>query len=158
MSLRSEPISVVPSETDRVARAAFPKGNLYLKMRDELGTFYEDADFTALFSTRGQPAFPPWRLALITLMQFADFAGRGKTSVGWFYGFKLHITVSECGELLAWFITAGNIDDRRPVPGLARKLLGKLFGDQGYISSPLKSLLKEQGVEFLTKLKKNMKP
>lgn len=66
MSLRSEPIPNVPFETARIAHAAFPKGNLYLKMRDELGTFYEDADFAALFSTRGQPAFSPWRLALIT--------------------------------------------------------------------------------------------
>ena len=90
--------------------------------------------------------------------QFADFAGRGKTSVGWFYGFKLHITVSERGELLWWFITQGNVDDRRPVPRLARKLWGKLFGDKGYVSNPLKLLLKERGVEFLTKLKKNMKP
>ena len=90
--------------------------------------------------------------------QFAAFAGRGKTSVGWFYGFKLHITVSERGELLSWFITAGNVDDRRPVPGLARRLWGKLFGDKGYISSPLQLFLKERGVDFLTKLKKNMKP
>lgn len=52
--------------------------------------------------------------------QFADCAGRGKTSVGWFYGFKLHITVSDCGELLSWFITQGNVDDRRPVAGLAQ--------------------------------------
>ncbi len=89
--------------------------------------------------------------------QFADFARRGKTSVGWFYGFKLHITVSECGELLSWFITQGNVNDRRPVAGLAKRLWGKLFGDKGYVSAPLKSLLKEQGVEFLTKLKKNMK-
>lgn len=89
--------------------------------------------------------------------QFADLAGRGKTSVGWFYGFKLHLTVSERGELLSWFITAGNVDDRRPVAGLARKLWGKLFGDKGYISNPLKMLLKQRGIEFLTKLKKNMK-
>jgi len=90
--------------------------------------------------------------------QFADFAGRGKTSVGWFYGFKLHITVSERGELLSWFITQGNVDDRRPVPGLARKLWGKLFGDKGYISAPLKLLLQDQGVQLLTKVKRNMKP
>ncbi len=88
---------------------------------------------------------------------FAGSAGRGKTSVGWFYGFKLHITVSERGELLSWFITAGNVDDRRPVAGLSRNLWGKLFGDKGYISNPLKVLLKQRGVEFLTKLKKNMK-
>jgi len=53
MSLRAEPILDVPEETARVAHAAFPKGNLYLKMRDELGTFYEDADFTDLFPNRG---------------------------------------------------------------------------------------------------------
>lgn len=90
--------------------------------------------------------------------QFADFAGRGKTSVGWFYGFKLHITVSGRGELLSWFITQGNVDDRRPVPGLARNLWGKLFGDKGYISAPLKSVLQDQGVQLLTKVKRNMKP
>ena len=60
--------------------------------------------------------------------------------------------------MLSWFITQGNVDDRRPVPGLARSLWGKLFGDKGYISSPLKLLLKEHGLELLTKLKKNMKP
>jgi transposase len=90
--------------------------------------------------------------------QFADIARRGKTSVGWFYGFKLHVAVSECGELLAWFITPGNADDRKPVPRLAHRLWGKLFGDKGYVSEPLKLLLKEAGLEFLTKVKKNMKP
>jgi Transposase DDE domain len=90
--------------------------------------------------------------------QFADCAGRGKTSVSWFYGFKLHITVSECGELLSWFITQGNVNDRRQVPALTKKLWGKLFGDKGYLSSPLKLLLQDQGVELLTKVKRNMKP
>jgi hypothetical protein len=90
--------------------------------------------------------------------QFADLAKRGFTSTGWFFGFKLHITVSECGELLSWFITPGNTDDRRPVPKLARKLWGKLFGDKGYISNPLKILLAHGNVELITKLKKNMKP
>lgn len=90
--------------------------------------------------------------------QFADLAKRGFTSTGWFYGFKLHLCVSERGELLSWFITPGNTDDRRVVPKLARKLWGKLFGDKGYVSNPLKLLLNEQGVEFITKLKKNMKP
>ncbi len=67
MSFRSEPIPAVPEETARIARAAFP-----LKMRDELGTFYEDADFVDLIPKRGQPAFSTWRLALITVMQFAE--------------------------------------------------------------------------------------
>ncbi len=90
--------------------------------------------------------------------QFVDCAGRGKTSVGWFYGFKLHLCINERGELLSWFVTAGNVDDRRPVPHLVRQLWGKLFGDKGYVSAPLKLLLGERGVEFITKLKKKMKP
>jgi hypothetical protein len=89
--------------------------------------------------------------------QFAGIAARGKTTLGWFYGFKLHITVSDRGELLAWQVTPGNIDDRRPVPKLAQRLVGKLFGDLGYLSEPLKILLKEQNLELITKLKKNMK-
>ena len=90
--------------------------------------------------------------------QFADTARRGKTSTGWFYGFKLHLSVDECGELLSWFITPGNCDDRRCVPQLAKKLWGKLFGDKGYVSNPLKGLLGEAGIALITKVKKNMKP
>lgn len=89
--------------------------------------------------------------------QFADIARRGKTSTGWFYGFKLHLSVNDCGELLSWFVTPGNVDDRKPVPHLAKKLWGKLFGDKGYISNPLKLLLGEQNLELITKPKKNQK-
>lgn len=89
--------------------------------------------------------------------QFTGIAARGKTTLGWFYGFKLHVIVSDSGELLAWQVTPGNIDDRRPVPKLARRLFGKLFGDLGYLSEPLKILLREQNLELVTKLKKNMK-
>lgn len=89
--------------------------------------------------------------------QFTGIAARGKTTLGWFYGFKLHLVVSDCGELLAWQITPGNIDDRRPVPRLTRKLFGKLFGDLGYLSEPLRTLLGEQNLELITKVKKNMK-
>ena len=65
---------------------------------------------------------------------FAGCARRGKTSVDWFFGFKLHLVVNDCGELLALRLTPGNTDDRRPVPGLVKGLFGKLFGDKGYIS------------------------
>jgi DDE family transposase len=64
-------------------------------------------------------------------------ARRGKTSVGWFYGFKLHLVVNDRGELLACCLTPGNVDDRRPVPRLVRRLFGKLFGDRGYVSAAL---------------------
>lgn len=72
MSLRPEEIGPIPEDTARVARAAFPKGNTYMALHDLLGTIYEDAQFAALFSARGAPAEAPWRLALVTVMQFAE--------------------------------------------------------------------------------------
>jgi transposase len=72
MSLKPEPIGPVPSETARLARLVFPKGCPWMKMRDELGTLYQDEMFAPLFPNDGQPALAPWRLALVTLMQFAE--------------------------------------------------------------------------------------
>jgi transposase len=72
MSLKPYPIQSVPEETARVAQAAFPHGTPYLTLRDELGPIFQDEDFTALFPTCGQPGLPPWRLALVTLMQFRE--------------------------------------------------------------------------------------
>ena len=68
---------------------------------------------------------------------FEGIAARGKTSMGWFYGFKLHLMVNDRGELWACQLTPGNVDDRGPVPILSKRLFGKLFGDRGYISRPL---------------------
>src|SRR5260370_13905241 len=72
MSLHPTPMGAVPEETVRVARAAFPKGNVYLQMRDLLGGIYDDAQFADLFAPRGRPVEAPWRLALVTVMQFAE--------------------------------------------------------------------------------------
>src|SRR5688572_21283109 len=72
MCLRPEEIGPVPEETARVARAAFPSGNLYLRIRDALGAIYDDARFARLFAARGRPAEAPWRLALVTVLQFAE--------------------------------------------------------------------------------------
>ena len=72
MSLTPSIIEPVPDQTVLVARAAFPKGNLYLSMRDELGTLFDDRDFAELFSRLGYPAITPWRLALITIMQLLE--------------------------------------------------------------------------------------
>jgi transposase len=72
MSLRLRPIGPVPEQTAQVAHAAFPKGNPYLTLRDHLGTVFQDEDFTTLFPTWGYPGLPPWRLALVTLMQFRE--------------------------------------------------------------------------------------
>ena len=89
---------------------------------------------------------------------FAENAARGKTSVGGFYGFKLHIIINEQGELLATQLTPGNIDDRRPMLELAKNLEGKLYADKGYISQTLADALQTQGLCLLTKVRKNMKP
>ena len=84
-------------------------------------------------------------------------ARRGRTSVGWFYGFKLHVVVNDAGELLAFCLTKGNVDDRQPVPRLATRLFGTLFADTGYISQPLaEQLFVTQGLRLITKLRRNM--
>jgi Transposase DDE domain len=85
-------------------------------------------------------------------------ARRGKTSVGWFYGFKLHLVVNDRGELLAFCLTPGNLDDRKPVPRLVQRLFGQLFADKGYISAPLaEQLFLAQGLRLITNLRKNMR-
>jgi transposase len=72
VSLKPSPAPDVPELTARIARAAFPKGNPYLRLRDELGPVFRDADFAELYPRRGQPALPPWKLALVTVLQFAE--------------------------------------------------------------------------------------
>jgi hypothetical protein len=89
---------------------------------------------------------------------FAGHAERGKDSVDWFYGFKLHVVVNDEGEMLACRLTPGNGDDRRPLPQLAQRLFGKLIGEKGSLSKDLVAWLLERGVEVLTPIKRNMKP
>ena len=89
---------------------------------------------------------------------FAGLARRGKTSTGWFYGFKLHLIVNDRGELLDFVLTPGNVDDRTPVPRLARRLFGKLFGDKGYLSKALRDeLWRMFNVQLITSIRANMK-
>lgn len=100
MSLRPQPLDSVPAETARVARAAFRRGNPYLRLRDTLGTLYSDADFAPLFPTRGQPAEAPYRLALVTVFQFAEglsdrqAAEAVRARVDWKYALGLELTDS----------------------------------------------------------------
>ena len=72
MSLKPMPIPPVPSDTVRVARAAFPTGDIYMKLREHVGTIIDDEDFVALFAKDGTPGLPPWRLALVTILQFHE--------------------------------------------------------------------------------------
>lgn len=88
---------------------------------------------------------------------FKGIAQRGKTSVDWFFGFKLHLIINDKGDFLAYRFTPGNVDDRVPVKSLAKGLSGYLFGDKGYIKQELFEELYEQGLKLVTKIKKNMK-
>jgi hypothetical protein len=88
---------------------------------------------------------------------FAGLAERGKTSTGWFFGFKLHLIFNDRGELLNLMLTPGNIDDRKPVPKLAKDLVGKLFADKGYISKQLfEELLRTFNIQLITGIRSNM--
>jgi hypothetical protein len=88
---------------------------------------------------------------------FKKIARKGKTTKGWFYGLKLHLIINQSGEILSWMLTAGNVSDTSTVMCLAKDLFGKLFGDRGYISNTLFAQLYEQGIQLVTKIRKNMK-
>jgi len=97
MCLHPHSVEPVPEETARVAKAAFPKGTTYMTMRDELGAIFEDEDFAHLFPRRGQPAMAPWRLALVTIMQFAEglsdrqAADAVRARIDWKYALSLEL-------------------------------------------------------------------
>ena len=136
MSLKAQSICPVPQETARIARAAYPKGNLYMQMRDVLGSIYTDEDFTDLFPLEGQPAEAPWRLALVTVMQFVENlpdrqaadAVRGR--IDWKYLLGLDLTdagfdASVLSEFRARLI------DQHAQELLLEKML-TLFGQKGW--------------------------
>lgn len=90
---------------------------------------------------------------------FAEVAHRGKTSMGWFFGFKLHIVVNDKGEIIDFAFTEANVDDRQPLVSgkLIKEIWGKLFGDRGYISQSLFKALFVDGIHLITKIRNNMK-
>ena len=88
---------------------------------------------------------------------FRGLARRGKNSVDWFFGFKLHLIINDRGELLSFFLTPGNVDDRKPVLKMSHRLWGKLIGDRGYISQKLIEALLGEGIHLITRIKKRMK-
>ena len=98
MSLKPMAIPPVPAETARIARAAFPKGKLYLKLRERVGTIIHDEDFAPLFAKDGAPGLPPWRLALVTLLQFHEnlsdrqAAEAVRARIDWKYMLRLELT------------------------------------------------------------------
>jgi hypothetical protein len=90
---------------------------------------------------------------------FRELAKRGKSTMGWFYGFKLHLVCNDKGELLSFCLTPGNVDDRNPetIKTLTKQLFGKLFGDKGYISQSLFESLFNEGIHLVTGIRNNMK-
>ena len=90
---------------------------------------------------------------------FKHLAARGKTSVGWFYGFKLHLVINQYGEIASFYITPGNISDNNEtvIVKLTKQILGKVFGDKGYLlNKDLFQKLYSKGIQFVTKIRKNM--
>jgi hypothetical protein len=90
---------------------------------------------------------------------FKGFATTGKSTMGWFHGFKLHIVINDKGEILNFCITQANVDDREPLKNesFLRAVFGKLYGDKGYISEKLQQLLFVDGVHLITNIRNNMK-
>ena len=139
MSLNAEIIPAVPENTVRIAKSAFPKGNIYMKMRDELGTFYQDSDFAELFSTRGQPAYSPWRLALIIVMQFAEglsdrqAAEAVRSRIDWKYALSLELEDSGFDfSILSEFRL--RLVEKKRESALLDKMLER-FKDKGWIKA-----------------------
>ena len=88
---------------------------------------------------------------------FKGIAKKGKSTIGWFFGFKLHLIVNEVGGLLSVKLTKANTDDRAPVPEMVENIFGKLLGDKGYISKKLTDELQEANIQLITGIRKNMK-
>lgn len=124
---------------------------LFLNAVKGLCTGISFVDSTAIKSCRNQ------RINSHKTMK--GYANRGKTSMGWFYGFKLHFAINENGEVLSFKLTKGNVHDgnRDVVKFVVKNLFGKLFADKGYISKELFEMLHQDGLLLFTKIKKNMK-
>jgi len=139
MSLKPQEIGPIPEETVRIACAAYPKGSVFMRMRDELGTIYQDEAFADLFSYTGQPAEAPWRLALVTVMQFVEGlsdrqaadAVRGRIDFKYALGLELsepgfdHTVLSEFRARLI----AGNAEQ------LLLDTMLKLFKERGWLKA-----------------------
>jgi transposase len=131
MSLKLSLMQAVPEETVRVAQAAFPKGTAYLTLRDELGTIFVDADFCDLYPEDGQPALAPWRLALVTILQFREHlpdrqaAEAVRSRIEWKYLLGLELTdpgfdFSVLSEFRGRLLTGGAEARLRPGTGIGQ--------------------------------------
>jgi hypothetical protein len=89
---------------------------------------------------------------------FKKIAEIGKTTTGYFFGFKVHLVINHVGDILSFCLTKGNVDDRTPIKTLTKRISGRLFGDKGYIGKELKEELLKEDIELVTTVRKNMKP
>ncbi len=147
MALRPQPIDPVPEETARVARAACPQGNLCLRLRDQLGVLYDDPMFAGLYPARGQPALAPWRLALVTVMQFVENLSDRRTAeavrgrIDWKYALGLELTdpgfdFSVLCEFRARLVAGGQ--EQLLLEALLRRLQGRgLLKTRGQQRTPM---------------------
>ena len=142
MSLHPQELGEIPPMTVEVAKLSFPAGNIYMRMRDQLGVFYSDSDFRSLFSSKGKPAFSPWRLALITVMQYVEGltdrqaadAVRGR--IDWKYALGLELKDSGFNfSLLSDF--RGRLIEGGLEQHLFEQML-KLFQEKGWLKTPQK--------------------
>jgi hypothetical protein len=90
---------------------------------------------------------------------FKGMAEVGKSTMGWFFGFKLHLIINDKGEILSFYLSKGNVDDRnaKAITTMTKNIFGKLFGDKGYISKALSDLLFGNGIQLITAVRRNMK-
>jgi hypothetical protein len=90
---------------------------------------------------------------------FKGVAEVGKSSMGWFFGFKLHLIINDKGEILSFYLSKGNVDDRniKAITTMTKEVFGKLFGDKGYLSKALSDMLFGDGIQLITAVRRNMK-
>ena len=128
MCLHLEEIPPIPDETVRVAKAAFPKGNLYMRLRDELGILFQDEDFASVYPLRGQSAQAPWRLAMVLIMQFLEnlsdrqAASSVRARIDWKYALSLELTDSGFD-----FSVLSEFRDRLIAGGIEQQILDKML-------------------------------
>lgn len=159
---------------------AFYLGYVCRHLRAEFPHLLSYTRFVALMPRVGVPLFLLLHLSLgrCTGISFADstplkvchnrriachrvfkgWAARGKTTMGWFFGFKLHLIINHLGEIIAFQLTPGNVDDRTPILQLVKRVFGKLFADKGYLSNRLRADLRDIGIDLITSIKRNMQP
>ena len=130
-------------------KQAVPYLFLYMQHRTgaQTGIYFVDATKLPVCHNKRIPAHKT----------FKDIAQRGKTTTCWFFGFKLHLVINHKGEIMAFHLTAGNVDDRKPLLKLFKHLKGMAFGDKGYIGAEWAKKLAEMGVNLCTTVKNNMK-